>query len=241
MDCTVDLANCDVIFHSSHVKIRCSLSDFGIDMESKACLGFGCGTLRILQLTITESFTVLGLVGSRGFQHFVLYSRQIIRDHDWVNSHTHTHDMHAAGCCNICKRSLLLSWNLFNLAVETKIRPYPASLPAGEETVPKLQETSPVHGFQQCHFFTILSDIVWNVSKTTQGTCFRKLRAGWSGFGRRSGSLSHLDLVSTCAFEVFLFIAFIANEAKAPKQQLHIWKLHTAIYHHCTYTQYMLQ
>ena len=152
MDCTVDLANCDVIFHSSHVKIRCSLSDFGIDMESKACLGFGCGTLRILQLTITESFTVLGLVGSRGFQHFVLYSRQIIRDHDWVNSHTHTHDMHAAGCCNICKRSLLLSWNLFNLAVETKIRPYPASLPAGEETVPKLQETSPVHGFQQCHF-----------------------------------------------------------------------------------------
>lgn len=240
MDCTVDLANCDVIFHSSHVKIRCSLSDFGIDMESKACLGFGCGTLRILQLTITESFTVLGLVGSRGFQHFVLYSRQIIRDHDWVNSHTHT--WHAR--CRLLQHLQEVPF--------VELKPFQFSCwnqdPAlssifacwgGDSAKVARNFTSP--WLSAVSFFTILSDIVWNVSKTTQGTCFRKLRAGWSGFGRRCGSLSHLDLVSTCAFEVFLFIAFIANEAKAPKQQLHIWKLHTAIYHHCTYTQYMLQ
>ena len=197
-----------VIFQSSHVKIRCSLSDFGIDIESKACQGLAVALWRSFtwqSQNLSQCWDLLGPEGSSTFS--CTQCRFSVTMIEWTYTHTHMTCMLQAVATFV--RGPFCCVNLFNAAVETKIRPYPASLPAGEETVPKLQETSSVYGFQQCHlsFFSPyyqLSDMIWDVSKTTQGTRFRKLRAGWSRFGRRSGRLSHLDSVGTCSFEVFL-------------------------------------
>lgn len=167
MDCTVDLANCDVIFHSSHVKVLVVglWNRHGVQGLSGVWLRHAAALWGSFSWQSQNQLVFHG-VGTCWVQRVsalcpVFEGRWSVTMIEWTR--THTHDMHAAGCCNICCWGPFCWVETFSISLlKPRSGPIQHLCLLGRRQCQSCKKLHQFMAFSSVIFFTIRSDgFVW--------------------------------------------------------------------------------